>query len=355
MTDARQRTQPTDDAVAAERSHRTLSGEPVPEIATARGPGLLGPRRTTGPAGGVPVHARGLPLDVPGPLVDHAAVRRVRHARRDQRAVSLPAGAGSGRAQRRLRHAHPDGTGLRRPSQRGRGGAMRCGDRFPRRFRDAVRLDPPGRHQHVDDDQRTGHRGVRVLPGHGGAPRGGVGSARRHAADRHPQGVHRAEGMDLPAASAPAADRRPHGLLCRAVPQVPSGERERLSHPRGRSDGGPGAGVHAGRRVRLRRTRPAPRARRGSLLLGAVVLLQQPHRLLRRDREVPGRSAHLGAVAARSIRRHRSRRDASAVPHADRRGLQHRATTDEQRGADRRRGARRGVRGHAVAAHERAR
>ena len=35
MTDARQRTQPADDAVAAERSHRTLSGEPVPEIATA--------------------------------------------------------------------------------------------------------------------------------------------------------------------------------------------------------------------------------------------------------------------------------------------------------------------------------
>ena len=84
-----------------------------------------------------------------------------------------------------------------------------------------------------------------------------VGPARRHAADRHPQGVHRAEGMDLPAASAPAADRRPHGLLRRAVPQVPSGERERLPHPRGRSDGGAGARVHAGRRVRLRRARAA--------------------------------------------------------------------------------------------------
>ena len=57
---------------------------------------------------------------------------------------------------------------------------------------------------------------VRVLPGRGRTPGRAVGAARRHAADRHPQGVHRAEGVDLPAAPAPAADRRPHGVLRRA-------------------------------------------------------------------------------------------------------------------------------------------
>ena len=37
--------------------------------------------------------------------------------------------------------------------------------------------------------------------------------ARRHAADRHLQGVHRAEGVALRARAAPAADRRPDGVL----------------------------------------------------------------------------------------------------------------------------------------------
>ena len=34
-----------------------------------------------------------------------------------------------------------------------------------------------------------------------------IGEAERHAADRHLQGVHRAEGMALPAGAAPAPDR----------------------------------------------------------------------------------------------------------------------------------------------------
>ena len=40
-----------------------------------------------------------------------------------------------------------------------------------------------------------------------------LGRAERHAADRHLQGVHRAEGVALPAGAAPAPDRRPDGVL----------------------------------------------------------------------------------------------------------------------------------------------
>ncbi len=131
--------------------------------------------------------------------------------------------------------------------------------------------------------------------------------ARRHPADRHPEGVHRAEGVGLPAAAAPAADRRPDGVLRRARPEVASDQRLRLPHPRGGGDGGGGARVHAGRRVRLRRAGPAARARRRRVRPGALVLLQRAHRLLRGDREAPRRTADLGALAARSLRRDRAR------------------------------------------------
>ena len=269
MTDARQRTQRTDDAVAAERSHRTLSGEPVPEIATAEDLASWDPDERLGRPGEFPFTRGVYPSMYRGRLWTMRQFAGFGTPAETNARYRFLLAQGQGGLS--VAFDMPTLMGLDSDDPRSEGEVGRCGvatdslDDFETLF-DSI---PLGRHQHVDDDQRTGHRGVRVLPGHGGAPGGGVGSARRHAADRHPQGVHRAEGMDLPAASAPAADRRPHGLLCRAVPQVPSGERERLPHPRGRSDGGPGAGVHAGRRVRLRRTRAAPRARRGSLLLRA--------------------------------------------------------------------------------------
>ena len=100
---------------------------------------------------------------------------------------------------------------------------------------------------------------------------------------------------------------RPHLRLigdlmafCAERAEVPSDQRERLPHPRGGLDRRPGAGVHAGRRVRLRRARALARARPHSVRARSLVLLQQPHRPVRGAREVPGRTAHLGAVAARA-------------------------------------------------------
>ena len=77
----------------------------------------------------------------------------------------------------------------------------------------------------------------------------------------------------------------------------------RLPHPRGGLDGRAGAGLHAGQRVRLRRAGACRRARRRRVRAAAVVLLQRPHRLLRGDRQVPRRPAHLGPLDARALRR----------------------------------------------------
>ena len=124
---------------------------------------------------------------------------------------------------------------------------------------------------------------------------------RGHAPERHPQGIHRPEGVDLPARAAHAAHHRPDGLLRRARPPVEHDLDQRLPHPGGRIDGRPGARLHPGRRVRLRRARDPGRARRGRVRPPPVLLLQRPHRLLRGDRQAPGRPPHLGPPHAGAL------------------------------------------------------
>ena len=86
----------------------------------------------------------------------------------------------------------------------------------------------------------------------------------------------------------------------------------------------------------------------------AQLLLRRPHRLLRGDREVPGRAADLGPLAARPVRGDDRQGAVAALPHPDRRGLADRPAALQQRGPDRRRGAGRRARRDQLAAHERA-
>ena len=189
------------------------------------------------------------------------------------------------------------------------------------------------------------------------AERQGVdtGAAQRHPADRHLQGVHRPEGVAVRPRAAPAADRRPDGVLRREDPGVQAALGLRLPHPRGRLDGRAGARVHARRRLRVRRARAVARPRRRRVRAGPVVLLRQPPRLLRGDREVPGRPPDLGDLAARRLRREDREGAVAALPHPDRRRLADRAAALQQRGPHRHRGARRGARRHQLAAHQRPR
>jgi methylmalonyl-CoA mutase N-terminal domain/subunit len=99
----------------------------------------------------------------------------------------------------------------------------------------------------LHDDQRPGRAGVLHVPGRARSARARHLALERHPADRHLQGVHRAEGVALPP--------EPHLQLigdlmeyCARDPGVQAAVGVRLPHPRGRLDGRPGAGVHAGRR-----------------------------------------------------------------------------------------------------------
>ena len=177
-------------------------------------------------------------------------------------------------------------------------------------------------------------------------------AARRHAAERHPEGVPGAEGVRVPAAAVDAAGARHDHVHRRRDAALALDLDLRLPHPRGRLDGGRGAGVHARQRVRVRRAGAAGRPPGRRVRAAAVVLLQRPHRLLRRDRQVPRRPADLGAMDARPLRRQARAFAAAALPHPDRRRVADRAAARGQHRPHRDRGARRRARRHAVAAHQ---
>ena len=166
--------------------------------------------------GRLPVHARGVPVDVPREALDDAAVRRLRDRRGDERALPLPAGARTDRPLDGLRHADADGLRLRpRPLAR-RGRARGRRGRLARGRRDPLQGHPARRGLDLDDDQRPGGDAARVLR----LPRGAAGRRARGAPrddpDRHPQGVHRPEGVDLPAGAVDAA-RHGHGRVLRSA------------------------------------------------------------------------------------------------------------------------------------------
>ena len=189
----------------------------------------------------------------------------------------------------------------RRGRPRGRG------DRLARGHGDALLRDPARRGLDVDDDQLAGGDAARVLRLRRRAAGRAALGAPRDDPDGHPQGVHRAEGVDLPARAVDAA-RRGHDRVLRAGDAALAPDLDlRLPHPRGGLDRGAGARVHAGRRVRVRRGGDRARARRRRLRAAALVLLQRAPRLLRGDREVPRGAPDLGARDARDATARRTR------------------------------------------------
>ena len=110
-------------------------------------------------------------------------------------------------------------------------------------------------------------------------------------------------------------------------------QRQRLSHPRGGRDRGAGAGVHAGRRHRLRRARARGGPRRRRLRAAAVVLLGRAQRLLRGGRQAARRAAHVGADHARALRRQEPALVDAAHARADRGRVADGAAAAQQRGA----------------------
>ena len=282
----------------------SLSGSPVKPLYTA-----AGRARRSRPSRRLSVHPRRLPVDVPRAAVDDAPVRGLRHRRGDQRALPLPARPRPGRPEHRLRHALAHGLRLRRRAQRGRGRPRGRRRRHARRHGDAVRRHRPRRDLRLDDDQRAGRRDARLLRRRGGGTGDPGPPAARHDPGRHPQGVHRPEGVVLPRRPGDAPVRRHDRVVHEDDAALASDQRVGLPHPRGRLDRRPGARVHDQGRPDLRRAGRRARPRRRRLRAAAELLLQRPDRLLRGGRQVPRRAAHLGPRAARdaSARRTRAR------------------------------------------------
>ena len=85
-----------------------------------------------------------------------------------------------------------------RPAASARWGGGRGGG-HARRHGDPLPGHPDGRGHHLDDDQRAGRGDARLLRGRRRASSGiPAERARGHDPDRHPQGVHRPEGVVLP-------------------------------------------------------------------------------------------------------------------------------------------------------------
>ena len=135
----------------------------------------------------------------------------------------------------------------------------------------------------------------------GRAPGRAARAAGRHDPGRHPQGVHRPEGVDLPARALDAADDR-HDRVVHAS-TMPRWHPVSISGYHIREAGATAAQelaftladgfAYVERCVERGHGRRRVRA-------AAVVLLQRPHRLLRGDRQVPRRAPDLGARAARN-------------------------------------------------------
>ena len=229
---------------------------------------------------------------------------------------------------------------------------MRRRRRHPRRHGRPVRRHRPRRSDYVDDDQLARRGDLRHVRRDGREERRRAGPTRRHAAERHLEGVPSAEGVRLPAATLDAAGARHRGVLCGRDAAVAPDLDLRLPHPRGGLDGRAGARLHVGQRLRLRRVGAGGRPRGRRVRASAQLLLQRPHRLLRGDRQVPRWLGASGPVDARSLRRGRSALDHPALPHPDRRGVAHRAAARGQHRPHRDRGARRRAGRNAEPAHQ---
>ncbi len=116
----------------------------------------------------------------------------------------------------RVRPADADGPRLRRRARARRGRQVRRRGRHARRRRRPLPRHRPRRGHHVDDDQRPRRGDLRDVRRERGSERRRAGAARRHAAERHPEGVPGAEGVHLPAAPVVAARRATRCAFCAA-------------------------------------------------------------------------------------------------------------------------------------------
>ncbi len=310
------------------------------------------PLRDIGLPGRAAVHPRHPPDRLPQPALDDADVRRVRCRRGHERALP-PAPRGrpdrASRSPTTCRRCTATTPTTRRP-RASSGRAASASRAWPTwrscstgcrstRVSTSMTINSPGRADlgDVHRRRREGRRPARP--------------ARGHDPERHPQGVRRPEGVPVPADAVDAPGDRHDRVRDARDAALEHGLDQRLPHPRGRLDRDPGAGLHDRRRDGLRRGGARARAAGRRLRAAAQLLLQQPQRLLRGDRQVPGVAPDLAQADDRALRRRERALGVDALPHPDRGRVADPAAAAQQPDAGGPPGAGRGPGRHAVAPH----
>ena len=226
--------------------------------------------------------------------MDDPAIRRLLHRRGLQRL--LPAQS-RGRAKgpvHRLRSRHPSRL-RQRPSARHRrrrhGGR---GDRLDLRHAHAVRRHSARPDVGVDDHERRRAAGAGALHRGGRGTRRTAGETVGHDPERHPQRVHGAQHLHLPARTVAAHHLRHLLLHLGAYAEVQFHLDLRLPHAGGGSDRRSRTRLYARRRRRVRARRACGRPRRRPLRAAAVVLLRHRHELLHGGRQAARRARAVG-------------------------------------------------------------
>ena len=210
--------------------------------------------------GRVSLHARRAADDVPRPLLDDAAVRRLRDGRGVEPPLQVPAAAG----QTGLCVAFdlPTQIGYDSDDPMAAGEVGKVGVAIDtladmETLFDGIPLDKVSTSMTINATAAVLlAMYIAVAEKQGVAPP----RARRHDPERHPEGVRRAGHLHLPAEALAAAHHRHLRLLHGARAEVEHDLDQRLPHPRGRRDRRAGDRLHAGRRHRLRRDRDRGRA-----------------------------------------------------------------------------------------------
>ena len=162
---------------------------------------------------------------------------------------------------RRLRSGDASRLRFRPSACRRRRRTGRCRDRLDPRHAHAVRPHPARRGVGFDDDERGGAADPRALHRRGGGTGRRPGPPRRHDPERHPQRIHGAQHLHLPAGGLDAHRRRHLRAYRPAHAEVQLDLDFRLPHAGSRRDGGPRTRLHAGRRPRIHPCRARRRAR----------------------------------------------------------------------------------------------
>ena len=177
---------------------------------------------------------------------------------------------------------------------------MRRGRQFAGGHGDPARRPAARSRLDLDDDQLAGRADLGDVHRRRREARLPARPARGHHPERHPQGVRRAEGVPVPARAVDAPGDRHDRVRHARTAALEHDLDLRLPHPRSRLDGSTRARLHHRRRHGLRGRRDQAWTARRRVRAPAVLLLQQPQRLLRGDRQVPRRAADLVEADERS-------------------------------------------------------